>query len=413
MMTELGKVVRHQAGNLLRLARGTPMAPVPMGSMTLDLDDVAIARECLDRPEMVDDAWTARFEARFADVVQTGEAVAFRAGRVALSAILDALDIGPADEVIVPGYTCVVVPNAVLYRGATPVYCDIELETYGADLESIRQSLSDRTRAIVVQHLYGLVCRDYEAILSLAAEHGIAVIEDCAHSTGAKFRGVPVGLHGDAGFFSSEQTKVINTTCGGIAVSRRPEILQRLRNFQNASPAPDQREVQSALQSVVWNYFRFRHPQRWWRGDVARLRYGRQPFVATGEDEMAGREPAGYRGTMSAAIARVGCNQLDKLQRYNERRRRNARHWEAWCEEHGFAQPRVIAESEPVFLRYPVLVDAALKRSPANMYRRYGVWPGVWFKSHLHPSTREVSGCPTAATAVEQCVNLPCLTDDD
>lgn len=414
MIRALFGVVRHQSGNLVRLLTGLPVAPVSMGSMTLDLDDVGIARQCLANPESwTDEEPVIQFESAFADYCGIDEAVSFKSGRVALSAVLNALDIGDGDEVIVPGYTCVVVSNAIEFCGAVPVYCDIELDTYGADVAGLRDLVSDNTRAIVIQHLYGLVCRDYMEIIEFASEHGVAVIEDCAHALGARFRGLPVGLRGDAGFFSCEQSKVINSTYGGVAVSRRPEVASKLRQYQRDSPWPDAAEVSNALNSIAWNYYRFKHAQRWWRGDIARLRFGRNAFVATSRQEEAGEMPRGYRARMSPAIARVARNQLSKIDHYNEKRRSNARRWDTWCNLHGYSRPTVIDESLPVFLRYPILAEEELKQKPSQMSRRYGIQPGVWFTSNLHPSMRRVYGCPNADTAVEKCINLPCLLDDD
>ncbi len=414
MIEELGRVIRHQASNLVRFATGAPVAPIPMGSMTLDLDDVTIARQCLADPESwTDENAVIQFESDFARYCGVPEAVSFKSGRVALSAVLDALGIGAGDEVIVPGYTCVVVPNAIEFSGAMPVFCDIELDTYGADAASLRALITDNTRAIIIQHLYGLVCRDYLELIELAAERGISVIEDCAHATGARFRGLSVGLRGDAGFISCEQSKVINSTCGGVAISRRPEVARKLRQYQHESPWPEAAEVSSALKSIEWNYFRFKHAQRWWRGDIARLRLGQNAFVATSRQEMVGEMPHGYRARMSPAIARVARNQLSKIEVYNSKRRGNAQRWDTWCDQHGYSKPLVIDDSLPVFLRYPILAEESWKQNPTRMSRRFGILPGVWFTSHLHPSTRRVQGCPNADTAVKKCINLPCLLDDD
>ena len=407
-------VVRHQASNLVRLVTGMPVAPVPMGSMTLDMDDVVVARECLANPDdWTDEEPVARFESDFATYCGADEAISFKSGRVALSAVLDALGIGAGDEVIVPGYTCVVVPNAIEFCGAVPVYCDIELDTYGADATSLRALISDKTRAIVIQHLYGLVCCDYMEIIELAEARGISVIEDCAHATGARYRDVSVGLRGDAGFISCEQSKIINSTCGGVAVSRRPDVTHKLRQYQLDSPWPEATEVSRALKSIEWNYFRFKHPQRWWRGDLARLRFDDSAFVATSQQEMLGQMPDGYRARMSAAVARVARNQLSKLEDYNNKRRANAGRWDAWCDQHGYSKPLVVDDSLPVFLRYPILAEESFKQKPDRMGRQHGILPGVWFSSHLHPSTRPVYGCPNADTAVRKCINLPCLLDDD
>ena len=414
MIRELGGAVRHQVMNLFRLAAGEPVAPVPMGSMTLDRDDVVIARKCLARPESwQDESAVAQFESDFASFCGADEAVSFKAGRVAFSAVLDAFEIGGGDEVIVPGFTCVVVPNAIEFSGAKPVYCDIELDSYGPSAASVRSLITSSTRAIVIQHLFGLVCRDYDEIVELATSRGIPLIEDCAHATGARFRDLSVGLRGDAGFFSLEQSKVINSTCGGVAVSRRPEIARKLREFQLDSSWPAFEEVRGALESVVWNYFRFKHPQRWWRGDLARFRFGRHAFTSTSRQEMDGAMPDGYRARMSPAVAQVAANQLGKIEIYNNKRRKIARRWDAWCDQNGYSKPLVIPESLPVFLRYPIIADPGFKRDPRRMSRRYGIKPGVWFVSHLHPSTRPVQGCPNADVAVERCINLPCLLDDD
>jgi dTDP-4-amino-4,6-dideoxygalactose transaminase len=414
VIEELGRGIRHQVSNLVRVVTGMPVAPTPMGSMTLDLDDVTIARQCLADPESwADEDAVTQFESDFASYCGVHEAVSFKSGRVALSAVLDTLGIGAGDEVIVPGYTCVVVPNAIEFTGAIPVFCDIELDTYGADASSLRALITDNTRAIIIQHLYGLVCRDYLALIELATQHGILVIEDCAHATGARFRGLSVGLRGDAGFFSCEQSKVINSTCGGVAISRRPDINRKLRQYQHESPWPEAAEVRSALKTIELNYFRFKHAQRWWRGDIARLRLGKKPFVATGHKEVLGEMPDEYRARMSSAIARVARNQLGKIEVYNSKRRENAHGWDTWCDQHGYSKPLVIDDSLPVFLRYPILAEESWKKKPIRMMRQFGIWPGVWFSTHLHPSARRVQGCPNADIAVRKCINLPCILDND
>lgn len=152
-------------------------------------------------------------------------------GRVALSACIYALDLQPDGEVILPGYTCVVVPNAFSYAGVKTVYSDIELDTYGLDVSQIENKITNKTKAILIQHLYGLVCRDYEAIIDLATHHGLKVIEDCAHCTGAEYKGKKVGNLGDVAFYSSEQSKVFNTIQGGVAVTNNDLLAQRLRVF--------------------------------------------------------------------------------------------------------------------------------------------------------------------------------------
>src|SRR5262249_42952166 len=137
--------------------------------------------------------FATKFENAFAKWNGSSYAFAFAAGRKALSACIYALGLQEGDEVIIPGYTCIVVQNAFDYVGVTTRYCDIELDTFGPELSSVASVITPRTKAILVQHLYGLVCRDYEGILDLARQRGLRIIEDCAHVTGATFRGRHVG----------------------------------------------------------------------------------------------------------------------------------------------------------------------------------------------------------------------------
>jgi len=267
-------VIRHQLSNLHRCAVGAPVNIAPLTSMTLGPDDVEIAcrwlrdPRCIEAPELI-----AEYESRFAAWNESQAAFSFLGGRVALSAAIYALGLRAGDEVIIPGYTCVVVPNAFHYAGIKQIYCDIELDTWGADVASVEAHLTSRTRAVLIQHLYGLVSRDYTAILDLARRHGLRVIEDCAHAAGATFQGVKVGNRGDVGFYSSEQSKVFNTTQGGIALTNDAAVARRLKEYQARAAYPDPSRTERLLYTLLLNYFANRDPQRWWRGDWATVRY--------------------------------------------------------------------------------------------------------------------------------------------
>lgn len=400
-----------QLKNLARVARGEPMTFPSFASMTLDADDLALAAAWLARP----DDWyrpdeVERYHAAFAAWNGSAHAFSFMSGRVALSAILHALGLQPGDEVILPGYTCVVVPNALRYAGLTPVYSDIELESYGLDGAQIEEKIGPRTRAILIQHLYGLVCRDYEAIVALARRHELFVIEDCAHSTGASLRGRKVGNLGDAAFYSSEQSKVWNTIQGGMATTHDAALAARLRSYHEQAPYPDQAWLVRHLAMVRLAHARYKHPQRWWRGDWAEARAGMAPLLSTTAEEEQGIRPAHYGRKLPAPIAALGLNQLGKVDRHNQQRRATAARWAAWCQEQGYAQPLVLPDSIPVFLRYPVLVEPQKKQHPAWARRALGVRLGVWFTSHTHPTPcPPLESCPNAAQAVARCINLPTL----
>ena len=282
--------------------------------MTLDKDDVQIAKTRLERPQdwyQTDEG--DEFNSRFALWNGSKYAFSFMGGRVALSACIHALGLRPGDEVILPGYTCVVVPNAFHFAGVNIVYSDIELETYGLDARLLKSQITSKTRAILLHHLYGLVCRDYEAIIEIAQQHHLKVIEDCAHATGAVYREQKVGNLGDVAFYSAEQSKVFNTIQGGVAITNDDQIAAGLREFYHNAPYPDRNRIDRQLHNVFLNYYRFKHPQRWWLGDLAEIRYGHKQLVSTTREEERGIRPAYYGQKMPAPIAALGLNQSGTL----------------------------------------------------------------------------------------------------
>lgn len=408
----LARIGRHQVRNFLKLISGLPLTTPPLSSTTLDKDDVDLAKEWLrDRSRWEDVRVVSRYEAEFSRWNGSKYAFAFMSGREALSACIYALELRPEDEVIVPGYTCVVVPNAFQYARINTVYSDIELDTYGLDVRELESTITPKTRAILLHHLYGLVCRDYQGIINWAKGHGLKIIEDCSHSTGAEYQGRKVGNLGHVAFYSSEKSKVFTTIQGGLAVANDENLGERLREYYDQAPYPSEGRIDKQLHNVILNYYQFKHPQRWWRQDLAELQYGDKRLVSTTKEEEQGIRPAHYGRKMPAPIAALGLNQLRKIDFYNERRRQTAKHWDDWCEANGYMKPHVIPSSVPVYLRYPVLVEPEKKQNRSWGPKELGVTLGVWFTSNAHPARRHVKGCPNADRAVRECINLPGLSE--
>ena len=356
---------------------------------------------------------TEQYHAEFAAWNGSGYAFSFMGGRVALSSIIYALDLQPGDEVILPGYTCVVVPNAFSYAGIRIVYSDIELETFGLDASLLRAKISKRTKAILIHHLYGLVCRDYEELIDIAHQHGLFVIEDCAHGLGAEYKGKKVGNLGDAAFFSTERSKVMTTIQGGIAVTNDSSIAAKIEEYAGRASEPDEEWIQKQLINVELAYVQAKHPQRWWRADWNSLRHRRQVLISTTQEEEKGIRPSHYGRTMPAPFAALGLNQLSKVDSYNAQRRETAKSWDQWCEKNGYKTPRVIPGSTPVYLRYPVLVEEEKKKDRSWARQQLNVELGVWFVTHTHPAPFQVDGCPNADAAVSRCVNFPTIIESE
>ena len=173
----------------------------------------------------------ATFEAAFAEACGVPHAIGCNSGTDALILALRGLGIGPGDEVITSSFSFFATAEAISAVGATPVFVDVEEDTYLIDPERIPAAITSATRALLPVHLFGRPV-DMERILSIARAHDLLVIEDCAQASGASWAGQPVGSWGDAGCFSFFPTKNLGAAGdGGAVVCRDPELAQRVREL--------------------------------------------------------------------------------------------------------------------------------------------------------------------------------------
>ena len=173
------------------------------------------------------------FEAGFADLCDMPHAISLANGTVALELALRALGVGPGCEVIVPARSFFATASCVVVTGATPVFADIDPVSQGLDPQSVRQMLSDRTRAVICVHLGGWPC-DVEELRSICDEHGLFLIEDCAQAHGATVGSQPVGSFGDASAFSFCTDKIISTGGeGGMLLLRDEAVYERAWSFKD------------------------------------------------------------------------------------------------------------------------------------------------------------------------------------
>jgi len=410
LFEKLVRITKNQILNIRKKLLKLPVSTPSFSSMTLGMDDVLIAKKWLQNHcQWENHEIVSQYEKEFAKWNGSEYAFAFMGGRVALSSIIYALNLKSEDEVILPGYSCVVVPNAFQYEGIKPVYSDIELETYGLDASLLENKITTKTKAIMLHHLYGLVCRDYEKIIEIAKKYNLKLIEDCAHSTGAVFKGKKVGNYSDAAFYSSEQSKIFTTIQGGLAVTNNYCIAKKIREYYDGASYPDRIWIDKQLNSVIYNYYSYKHPHRWLLGDIFALKLRHKLLISTTYEEECGVKPVNYGCKMPSPIAAIGLNQLKKIDIYNAIRLKNSTYWDNWCEKNGYHKPLVINGSIPVFLRYPVMVEPEKKRDTIWALKKLKVNLGKWFVSNIHPSNRPVKDCPNADKAVSQCINFPGL----
>ena len=157
-------------------------------------------------------------------------------GTIALVVALQAAGIRFGDEVIVPAYTWDGTAAAVLFAGGVPVFADIDPDTYCLDVESARRVITPRTRAIIPVHL-AMRFADMDALLRLAAEHKLVVIEDCAHVHGGQYKGSGAGSIGDLGCFSFQSSKIMTAGEGGIIITSRLDYFELVQSIVNCGRA--------------------------------------------------------------------------------------------------------------------------------------------------------------------------------
>lgn len=172
------------------------------------------------------------FEQGFASWLGVKEAVASTSGTSALHLAVAAINPNPGDEIIVTPITDFGSVIPILAQNAVPVFADVAPDTWCTDPESIRANITDRTKAIMVVHLFGQPA-DMDPILEIAAEHGIPVIEDCSQAYGATYKGKKAGTMGTIGCFSLQQSKHITAGDGGITVTNDPDLALRMRLFSD------------------------------------------------------------------------------------------------------------------------------------------------------------------------------------
>ena len=176
-------------------------------------------------------------EARFAQALESGHAVLLSHARVALLAILRALDLPPGSEVLMTPVTIPDVVNAVLVAGLRPVFVDLGERTCNIDPAALAARVTPATRAVLITHLSGLAS-PMDAILRVASDHGLVVLEDCSQAMGTRYRGQMLGTFGKAGFYSLSTLKPVASFHGGLAITDDAALAATLRDAARAMPLP-------------------------------------------------------------------------------------------------------------------------------------------------------------------------------
>ena len=319
---------------------------IPLADLDYDQEEEQAVLDVLHRRWLTMGAITAAFEDEFAAYLNVKYALAISNATQALHLACLALGVGPGGEVLVPSLTFVATANSVLYSGAQVRFVDINgADDLNISAQQIEQQITPQTKAIIVMHYGGYTCQMPE-ILEIAARRGLAVIEDAAHAPGAKYGGKSLGTWGDVGCFSFFSNKNLSTGEGGMLVTDREDIAEKVRLLRS-----------HGMTSLTWD----RHQGHAYSYDVVALGYN-------------------YRiDEIRSALGRV---QLKKLADNNARRAEITRLYWNGLSDIGLGLPFRSATGNPAYHIFPILLPEDIDRKAFIDHLRAG---GIQTSIHYPP----------------------------
>lgn len=377
---------------------------------TLGRDDIMeLLRFLVSGNSLQHGEYIGEYEEKFKGLLEPGGfAFSFGAGRMALYAILDALDIGEGDEVILPAFTCEVVVHALLYRKIKPVFADIEPRTFNIDVKKLEQLITPKTKAVIAQHTFGVPC-ELEEILDISNKYGIYVIEDCALALGSNYKGRPVGTHGHASFFSTDRTKLISTLWGGMAFTTDKETARKIGLTYLRSPFPTRlQSLNMALQALASYVFfsPFLYPLGRY---IMAAGYKSGLFFHYRDNKAHSETPVNYPSRLSNVQAVLGLKQLEKLPTILKARKEAVKNYAKILGGNGI--DLTDARVDEITLRFSVLLKERNKfRRKFNKYFESGMWfnsPAIGWYKHLERISYSEGKCPVAEHVHKHVVNFP------
>jgi len=362
-----------------------------------------------------DENLVAEFEQSFARFIGAKHGVMVPSARYGLYLILEGLGIGEGDEVIVPGITYFAIPAMIELIGAKPVFADIGLTTHVIDVDEFEAAITEKTKAVIPTHLFGTPC-DMDAINAIAKKHGIQVIEDCAQSTGARYKGRRVGAIGDHAYYTFGLTKNITTLSGAMVTTDNAEVAAHLRRtIDQSGPASIKKAAKEAATGAAM--FLATHPLfYWWTVHPAIVlgnALGKDPIHERfGEEERTySAVPASYIDNAQARNiqAAVGLKQLQRIEALNGSRMRNGRALDqGLAHVNGLDVPAYPDGAEPIYMSF--VVHHPDRDALMAELRAHGVDTTTGYMSDLsdHPLFAEYKRpCPNATKAMRELLHIP------
>lgn len=335
------------------------------------------------------------------------------AGRWGLFLLLRALRLRPGDEVLLQAYTCVSVPGSALWAGLTPRYVDIHPTTLTMDPADLRRKLTPRSRVLLIQHTFGTPAHMAE-LLEVARLYNLVVIEDCAHTIGARYQGKLAGTFGDAAVLSFGRDKALSSVFGGALLVQRPERFPGLKKeLDSLRDAPHSWIFQQLLHPALF-VFLIRPLYFVWsigKAVLVALQAAQVLSKALTSQEKRGGTPAVPLARLPEALANLALCQWDRLPVFNEQRRLLGRTYATLLSRLNVVLPTAPSASDPVPLRYTIQAPNA--EEIRREVRHARILLGEWYEI-VAPKGTELGAvgysrgsCPVAELVAGRSLNLP------
>ncbi len=349
---------------------------IPVSRPSIGEEELSAVKKVFDTGWLGMGSFVKEFEDSISRLIGAPFVIAVNTGTTALHLALDALGIGRGDEVLVPSLTFVATLQAITSTGATPVFCDIEPDTLNIDIKDVERKVSSRAKAVIPVHYRGVPC-DMDALMALAKQKGLKVVEDAAHAFGSYYKGRPIGSFGDATCFSFDPIKVI--TCGeGGAIAVRDEALASLI----------QKKRILGIDKDTWS--RYKHERSWFYDVLVQ----------------------GYRYHMSNINAAIGLEQLKKIDPFIKARTGIAKRYdEALSGIPGIELIKTDYSGVALFM-YIIKVKKDREGLMAHL-RENGVDSGIhYIPSHLFTLYKDIPAkLPATEKVWEEILTLPLYPD--
>lgn len=348
---------------------------IPYGRQSIDEKDIQTVVDVLKSDYLTTGPKVAEFEKKVADYVGAKYAVAVSNGTAALHIACLAAGVEVGDEVVTSPITFAASSNCVLYCGGTPVFADIDEETYNISPLEIEKKITDKTKAIIPVHYTGQPC-DMDKIMQIAKEHNLVVIEDAAHALGSSYKNTKIGSIADMTCFSFHPVKPITTGEGGMVVTNDEKLYQKLLLFRSHGITRD--ELLLTENQGGWYYQQLE---------------------------------LGYNYRITDISCALGCSQMDKLESFIMKRREIAKCYnEAFAEVDGITIPKQMLDCESGWHLYMIQVED--RKNVFDRLRSVGIGVNVhYIPVYKHPYYQKIGYadccCPNAENFYAKAISLP------